>query len=148
MKNHQPRLREVAWVLLKSECVSGFDSRARNGANNSNCGDRNDALEGSGETRGLGKQLHLAICSRAEAQEQRQDNRRLRTISQEALRRLLCRLGLRQAADGQHGDVVFLSEVFGGFGHVEGGLIAEIVYTVEAEDLTGRTSRLNHAIGH
>ena len=55
--------------------------------------------------------------------------------------------GLGQPADGQHGDVVFLTEVFGRFGYVEGGLVAQIVNAVEAEDFAGGTPGFDHSIG-
>jgi hypothetical protein len=40
-------------------------------------------------------------------------------------------------ADGEDGDVVFLAEGFGGVGDVEGGLVAQVVDAVEAEELAG-----------
>jgi hypothetical protein len=43
-----------------------------------------------------------------------------------------------QPADGQHGDVVFLAEFPGRVGDVKGGLVAQIVYAVKAEELAGR----------
>ena len=61
IKNHQPRLRVVAWVLLNfSSSLSGFSSRARNGADNSHGENRTRARVGADE-------VHVAKESRAEA---------------------------------------------------------------------------------
>ena len=59
-----------------------------------------------------------------------------------APRFILCRHGLRLAADGEDGDVVFLAEGFGGFGEIEGRLLAEMAHAVEAEELAGRAGAL------
>ena len=135
-------------MQLNSEWVSGFSSRARNGDANSNRGNRSDALVGGREARHLGERLHRAIRSRPEANEQRQGNRKRSRASRNLHRSLLCSFGLGKPTDCQHSDVVLLPKIFGSFGNVEGGLIAEIVNAIETEDLTGWTSRLHNAIGH
>jgi hypothetical protein len=64
-------------------------------------------------------------------------------VSESALRR--CSWG--EAADGQDGDVVFLAEFFGGVGDVEGGLVAEVVDAVEAEEFAGGVTGFDDSVG-
>ena len=58
----------------------------------------------------------------------------------------LCGDGLGQAADGQDRDVVFLAESFGGVSDVEGGLVAEVVHAIEAEEFAGGLAGFDHSI--
>ena len=53
-----------------------------------------------------------------------------------------------QAPDGEDGDVVFLAEFAGGVGDVEGGLVAEVMDAIEAEQLAGGLAGFDHAVGH
>jgi len=53
-----------------------------------------------------------------------------------------------QAMDCQDGDIVFLAEIFGGFGYEEGRLIAEVADTVEAEEFAIGFAGFGYSIGH
>src|SRR6202041_23788 len=55
---------------------------------------------------------------------------------------------LGEAADGKHSDVIFLAEGLGGVRDIEGGLAAEVVHAVKAEQLSGRQTGFDDAIAH
>jgi hypothetical protein len=97
MKNHQPRLRVVAWVFLNYRIFSsGFFSRARIGAVNSHCGDGKSALQDHAKARVGAAQIHFANESRPEAREASQGGRQLppqlpsRTLSQCCYEAFVC----------------------------------------------------------
>ena len=48
--------------------------------------------------------------------------------------------------DGEHGDVVFLAEGFGGIGEIKSRLVAEVAHAIKTEELAGRLSSLHHAV--
>src|ERR1035437_9786022 len=62
-------------------------------------------------------------------------------------RHLLGRHGLGQPSYREHGNVVFLTEFLGGVGNIEGGLVAQVVDAVEAEEFAGGFAGFYYAVG-
>ena len=54
--------------------------------------------------------------------------------------------GLREAAYGDHGDVVFLAECLRGVRDVEGGLVAEVMNALKAKEFAGLVAGFHHPV--
>ena len=115
LKSHQPRLRVVACVLLEMQnLLVRLQFPRANGAHNSNGG---NGVE----------ELHVSICSKSKLQRSASSNQ----CGVPGIRRLY----QSQAPNREHGNIVFLSELFGRFCYVKSCLVAQVVYAIKSKKL-------------